>query len=150
MCCKFRAMQNMADDATDVSTPDSDVKLLKIEAKSAVNEVKFAVKHVEISEKLSNTDEQAYLNVKTKEGDEFCVELTVQGFRIVGTSFDRIDDSDESTYYETIYALLDKHSPQYRLTFGETLADKLQLLQTEREDPQEDGEENLKDVNRTQ
>ncbi|XP_022111179.1 GSK3-beta interaction protein-like [Acanthaster planci] len=141
-------MQKMADDTTNVSTPDSDVKLLKIEAKSAVNEVKFAVKYVEISERLSNTDEQAYLNVKTKEGDEFCVELTVQGFRIVGTSFDQIDGNIESPFYETIYALLDKHSPQYRLTFGETLVDKLQLLQTELED-QEEKVETIKDVNRT-
>ena len=34
-----------------------------------------------------------------------------------------------STYYETIYSLLDKYSPKYRLTFGEALAGKLAGLQ---------------------
>ena len=72
----------MADDTSGLPTPDTDEKLMKIEAKSAVREVKFAVDYVDISEKLDNTDEQAYLNVKTKEGDMFCVELTLQGFRV--------------------------------------------------------------------
>ena len=72
----------MADDASDLPTPGSDVTLMKIEAKSAVREVSFAVDYVDISDKLNNSDERAYLNVRTKEGDVFCVELTVQGFRV--------------------------------------------------------------------
>ncbi|XP_033629489.1 GSK3B-interacting protein-like [Asterias rubens] len=137
----------MADDTSGLPTPDTDEKLMKIEAKSAVREVKFAVDYVDISEKLDNTDEQAYLNVKTKEGDMFCVELTLQGFRIVGSTYDSVQDADKTLpYYETIYALLDKHSPQYRLTFGEALADKLQLLQNEQKDVEE---ESCADVNRT-
>ena len=77
----------MADDTSGLPTPDNDEKLMKIEAKSAVREVKFAVDYVDISEKLDNTDEQAYLNVKTKEGDMFCVELTLQGFRVSRKSY---------------------------------------------------------------
>ncbi len=52
--------------------------------------------------------------------------------QIVGSQFDSTEDTSgvsNSTFYETIYALLDKHSPKYRLTFGETLAGKLQSLE---------------------
>ena len=67
--------------------------------------------------------------------------------QIVGSTYDSVQDADKTLpYYETIYALLDKHSPQYRLTFGEALADKLQLLQNEQKDVEE---ESCADVNRT-
>lgn len=61
----------------------------------------------------------------------FFVFLFLTNTQIVGNEFDSTEDTDSSnaTYYETIYALLDKHSPKYRLTFGETLAGKLQSLQ---------------------
>ncbi|XP_071493195.1 GSK3B-interacting protein-like [Diadema antillarum] len=108
---------------------ESDIKLMKIEAEAAVQEVSFAVKHVEISSKLPASDDIVYLNIVTKEDDTFCVELTVQGFRIIGHSFDTVSKDISSSYFETIYSLLDHHSPKYRLTFGQALADKLQALQ---------------------
>ncbi|XP_006818374.1 GSK3B-interacting protein-like [Saccoglossus kowalevskii] len=108
---------------------DTNCKLMTIEAESAVQEVAFAVKSVSISEFLPKGDELVYLNIQTKEDDVYCVELSVLGFGVVGRRFDTIDDSLPTTYYETIYALLDKLSPGYRLTFGETLAGKLQMLQ---------------------
>ncbi|XP_072045939.1 GSK3-beta interaction protein-like [Amphiura filiformis] len=121
-----------ADDGGNMDSNFSEEKLMKIEAQAAVREISFAVEFVEISTKLPNTDERAYMNIRTKEGTKFCVELTVQGYRIVGSQFDNTDDTtdvSDSIFYETIYALLDQHSPKYRLTFGETLAGKLQCLQ---------------------
>ena len=56
--------------------------LLRIEADAAVQEVEFAVKCVEISKALPNTKEQVYMNLTTKEGQSFCVEFSVQGFRV--------------------------------------------------------------------
>jgi len=38
-------------------------------------------------------------------------------------------EAEASRYYETIYALLDTISPEYRLSFGEALADRLTQLQ---------------------
>ena len=60
----------------------NDIKLMKIEAESAVREISFAVGFVEISRTLPTTDDSAYMNIRTKEGAEFCIELTVQGYRV--------------------------------------------------------------------
>ncbi|KAI0231470.1 GSK3-beta interaction protein [Lamellibrachia satsuma] len=88
-------------------------QLLRIEADAAVQEVEFAVKHVEISKALPNTKEQVYMNLTTKEGQSFCVEFSVQGFRVVGKTFDKLEKHHETQYFETIYALLDhlKYGP---------------------------------------
>lgn len=75
-----------------------------------------------------------YLNVKTQENDTYCVELSVQGFRIVGRTYDTIDDTSQSKYYETIYTLLDQVSPKYRNSFGDTLLRKLENLKKQSED----------------
>ena len=55
---------------------------LKIEAEEVVKEVKFAVLSVEMSRRLPQSNERAFMNIQTKEGDKFCVELSVQGFRV--------------------------------------------------------------------
>ncbi|KAK3097663.1 hypothetical protein FSP39_011894 [Pinctada imbricata] len=106
---------------------------LKIEAEEVVKEVKFAVENVETSQILPKSDQMVYMNIQTKEGNIYCVELSVQGFRVVGRQYDTIDDSKKSQYYETIYALLDKVSPEYRNSFGEALLQKLQGLQKQEE-----------------
>lgn len=59
-----------------------DEKLLKIEAEEAIREVSFAVEHVSMSKNLPSTDELVYMNLRTKDGGVFCVELSVQGFRV--------------------------------------------------------------------
>ena len=56
---------------------------LRIEANEVIKEVAYAVKNVELSNKLTNTDEQIYLNIETKEGNPYCVELSVKGFQVV-------------------------------------------------------------------
>jgi len=50
-------------------------------------------------------------------------------FQIVGNQYDTIAEADTSRYYETIYALLDTISPEYRLSFGEALTERLTELQ---------------------
>ncbi|XP_003730505.3 GSK3B-interacting protein [Strongylocentrotus purpuratus] len=119
----------MASDTDSSLLNESDIKLMKIEADAAVQEVAFAVKHVEISSKLPASDDVVYLNIVTKENDTFCIELTVQGFRVIGHEYDTITKDISTPYFETIYSLLDHYSPKYRLTFGQALADKLQELQ---------------------
>ena len=101
---------------------------LRIEAEEVIKEVSYAVKSVQISSVLPNSIDLVYLNLETKENKEFCVELSVRGFRVVSTSFDKIQDL-EFKFYETIYALLDDLSREYRNTFGDTLVMKLQRLQ---------------------
>jgi len=59
------------------------------------------------------------------------VSWTLSVLQIVGRQFDSIDESEVSRYFETIYALLDTISPEYRLSFGEALSKRLIQLQDE-------------------
>ncbi|XP_078000439.1 GSK3-beta interaction protein-like [Glandiceps talaboti] len=121
-----------------MSVDRAECKLMSVEAKAAMQEVSFAVKSVEISELLPHTDELVHLNLKTKEEQTYCVELSVKGFRIVGNQFDCVGNSADNSYFETIYALLDKLSPGYRLSFGEALINKLSMLQDTNKIQQDD------------
>lgn len=70
-------------ESTDSMTPvENDIRLMKIEAEAVILEVKYAVEHAEISSKLSTSDEIAFFNVRTKEGETFCVELSALGYRV--------------------------------------------------------------------
>lgn len=60
----------------------SDDYTLRVEAQEALKEISFAVSHVELSQVLLQGAEKVYLNVKIQEGDTYCVELSVQGFRV--------------------------------------------------------------------
>ncbi len=62
----------------------------------------------------------------------YCIELTAQGFRVVGHDYNRTDLCDED-YFETPYALLDKLSPMYRQAFGDSLVSKLMELHSSRQ-----------------
>ncbi|KAK7503230.1 hypothetical protein BaRGS_00005495 [Batillaria attramentaria] len=113
---------------------DDQEHTLKIEAVEVVKEVAYAVNFVEISSVLPVSDFLVYLNLCTKENESFCVELSVQGFRVVGRQFNTVEGSCVSPYYETIYSLLDAVSPGYRNSFSETLMQKLQQLQGSEEE----------------
>ena len=56
---------------------------LRIEANGVVKEVAYAVKSVQLSEKLENTDEQIFMNLESKECNIYCVRLSIQGFKVV-------------------------------------------------------------------
>ncbi|XP_060079669.1 GSK3-beta interaction protein-like [Ylistrum balloti] len=106
---------------------------LRIEAQEVAKEVAFAVDFVEIAKDLPNGDKVIHLNLRTQEEQEFSVELTDQGFRVVGNKFNMVDENTSSQYFETIYALLDNHSPKYRKSFGDALLKKLENLQMSQE-----------------
>ncbi|KAK3580474.1 hypothetical protein CHS0354_001075 [Potamilus streckersoni] len=112
---------------------DEDNYSLKIEANEIVKEVSYSVNEVKVSEKLPKTKELVYLNICTKENVKLCVELSLQGYRVVSRNYDIIEEKmSESRFFETIYALLDTLSPGYRNTFSEALMMKLQGLQQQR------------------
>ncbi|XP_049828939.1 GSK3-beta interaction protein-like [Schistocerca gregaria] len=100
----------------------------KEEASSVINDIKDHVKDVHVSQKLKSNNKFIYLNLTTEEEENFCIELSGAGFRIVGNTFD--DDSQPRTkIYETPYSLLDEISPKYRESFGTSLVNKLKALQ---------------------
>ncbi|XP_052811816.1 GSK3-beta interaction protein-like [Mya arenaria] len=102
---------------------------LKIEAKEVIKEIAYAVKHVSLSAKLESTNERVFFNLETKECERYCVELSLNGFRLASRQYDSIDDGSGARYFETIYALLDSISLGYRNTFGDTLIQRLQGLE---------------------
>ncbi|KAK9888518.1 hypothetical protein WA026_000769 [Henosepilachna vigintioctopunctata] len=97
----------------------------RLEAESVINDIKNHVYSITLSEKLQNTNKKIFLNLITLENQTFCIELSGQGFRIVGKSFDTTDINC-SQYYETPYSLLNNVSPMFSTSFGNELIAKLQ------------------------
>jgi len=73
---------NKADDS------DNEWCSMRIEAEAAVKEIEFAVGFAELSSKLSRSDDLVYINLQTKEGESYCVELCIQGFRVSLQKYD--------------------------------------------------------------
>ncbi|CAG5129109.1 unnamed protein product [Candidula unifasciata] len=106
-----------------------DDRAISIEAAEVVKEIAYAVKFVEVSTVLPSESNLVYINMTTKENQDLCVELSLQGFRVVGTQYNDVNPQSDSRHYETIYSLLDSQSSEYRSTFCETLSHKLLNLQ---------------------
>ena len=70
--------------ATGMNRTESDPECgtMPIEAEEAIKEILYAVAFAELSSKLTPSDELVYINLQTKEGQSFCVELCLQGFRV--------------------------------------------------------------------
>uniref|UniRef100_A0A3B3RC89 Gsk3b interacting protein n=1 Tax=Paramormyrops kingsleyae TaxID=1676925 RepID=A0A3B3RC89_9TELE len=105
-----------------------DVKDMRLEAEAVVNDVLFAVAEMYVSQMLNNTLDVAYINVKTREGNRYCLELSEAGLRVVGYQFDQVNENLSSQYHETVYSLLDSLSPGYREAFGNALLQRLERL----------------------
>ncbi|KAH9500238.1 hypothetical protein Btru_077551 [Bulinus truncatus] len=115
----------MADAVSDGEMHIDDDKALTIEATEVVKEIAYAVKCVQVATALPSDKNLVYINITTKENRNMCVELSLQGFRVVGSHYNEVNPQNFSQYYETIYSLLDSQSSEYRSTFFETLSNKL-------------------------
>uniref|UniRef100_A0A1I7XNT1 DUF727 domain-containing protein n=1 Tax=Heterorhabditis bacteriophora TaxID=37862 RepID=A0A1I7XNT1_HETBA len=109
---------------------------LELEAIAAVHELSFAVQSISVSEMLPRTPELIFVNLTTIEGQPYCLELTLKGWRITSLRLDcMIGDFTRlevfTKYYDSLYTLMDTISPGYRARFGEKLAHKLRLLQND-------------------
>ena len=134
-----------------------DVKDMRLEAEAVVSDVLFAVAEMHLSQSFNSARDVAHINVETKEGNRYCLELTESGLRVrctksemcyflfyysfmacfiinhstiqvVGYAFDQVDEDLNTQYHETIYSLLDKLSPGYREAFGNALLQRLEQL----------------------
>ncbi|XP_053331276.1 GSK3B-interacting protein [Spea bombifrons] len=106
----------------------TEVKDMRLEAEAIVNDVLFAVGNMFVSKNLPCAEDVAYINVEIKEGTRYCLELTEAGLRVVGYSFDQVDEESRNPYHETVYSLLDTLSPAYREAFGTALLRRLEAL----------------------
>lgn len=61
-----------------------DVKDMRLEAEAVVNDVLFAVTEMHVSQSLNSALDVAYINVETREGNRYCLELTEAGLRVRG------------------------------------------------------------------
>ncbi|XP_068437212.1 GSK3-beta interaction protein [Clinocottus analis] len=104
------------------------VKDMGLEAEAVVKDVLFAVAEMHVSKSLNSTSDVAYINVETREGNRYCVELSEAGLRVVGHAFNQVDEDLSTQYYETVYSLLDSLSPGYREAFGNALLQRLESL----------------------
>lgn len=105
-----------------------DAEQWKLEAQSVINDVKNHVTNFVLSEKFPSSNTEIFLNLTTLEDLKFCIKLTAAGFSVVGNQHDDISNNG-TMYFETPYSLLDFVSPMYRNSFGNSLLNKLNLLQ---------------------
>ena len=107
---------------------------LSKEAQRVVEEIKFGVKFAGIATILENSDSIAYINIRTLEDEDWCVELTASGYLIVAKAFDIVDDElkEENlknvNRYETCEALMHQISPMFVKKFNTSVAERLTLM----------------------
>ena len=53
------------------------------EAEQILDEIQYAITSGWISHKLENTRECAYINITTREGEQYCVRLSWRGFEVI-------------------------------------------------------------------
>jgi len=108
----------------------------KAEAEAVIHDVRDNVHDIKVADVVVD-DQQVYINLTTKEMCSYCIELTAQGFRVVGNKYNQVD-INTGEYYETPYALLNKLSPLYMQAFSNSLVSKLEALYSAQEhDPEE-------------
>lgn len=128
--------------SSSISPNEASLNSLELEAIAAVHELQFAVKDIYVSEMLPRTSELIFLNLTTLEGQAYCVELTMKGWRVTSHRHDCMNGDINNLdlhvqYFETIYALMDRISPAYRRRFTDALMSKLAAVQAERNDETE-------------
>ncbi len=67
-----------------------EVKDMRLEAEAVVNDVLFAVSVMHVSHSLTSGLDVAYINVETREGTRYCLELTKAGLRVSGANMWRM------------------------------------------------------------
>lgn len=128
-----QAEESMVSAFDEESVELGDVKDMRLEAEAVVNDVLFAVSEMHVSQSLNSAPDVAYINVETREGNRYCLELTEAGLRVVGYAFDQVDENLTTQYHETVYSLLDTLSPGYREAFGNALLQRLERLKQNRQ-----------------
>ena len=95
-----------------------------------LKDIGYSVASIELSQILPNRPDLLYLNIRTKENNDFCIRLSVNGFQVAGHSFN-LDEGASTEFpepFETVYALLQSISPSYVQSFGNALLSKLLAL----------------------
>ena len=105
---------------------------LSKEALRVVEDIRFGVEAVNVSNVLENNDSFAYINLKTLENNTYCIEITASGYRIVSNQFDMIKPNFKNEYehtkFESYEPLMHKISPMFVEKFNNLVADRLNSI----------------------
>uniref|UniRef100_S4RLB4 Gsk3b interacting protein n=1 Tax=Petromyzon marinus TaxID=7757 RepID=S4RLB4_PETMA len=110
---------------------ETECKDMRTEADAIINDVVFAVRSMALSRTLPSSEYLAYINVETKEGQRYCVELSDMGLKAIEVCTG--PSGQHFPIHETIYSLLDTVSPAYRQAFSAALFHRLEALQQEQQ-----------------
>jgi len=112
------------------------------EAQLAIDDVADGiVAEKQLSKRLNNPNDISisYINIKSNGSKQFCIELSQNGYRIVGNQFDD-KSSPSDNFYESLQALLSNESKSYVNSFAESLQQKLFAAQNQLEQQNQDNE----------
>lgn len=101
-----------------------DAKNWKVEAEAVVKDIE---KHLIKIEVVEGSDQCIFFNLTTLENQDYIVELSVNGFRVVRPP-DKPALGEMNEYYETPYSLLGKISTKFEESFGHELIKQLNCL----------------------
>lgn len=99
----------------------------KSEANAVIEDVKQFVSSISIAKEPESNDMSIYFDIETFEREKFIVSMRSYGFTILNPNDKNNQDSDDNQpiVYETINALLDSKSVEYRKAFANSLLTKL-------------------------
>jgi hypothetical protein len=105
------------------------------EAHRVVVDIAFGVERAEVSTQLPSSITIAYINVRTLEKSDYCVEITSSGYTIVARRFDFIDEelAREDTQsdvlrFESYEPLMHHISPLFVQKFNDLVAARLSQI----------------------
>jgi hypothetical protein len=105
------------------------------EAHRVVADIAFGVERAEVSTKLPSSVTIAYINVRTLEKSDYCVEITSSGYTIVARRFDFIDEElagedpqSDVLRFESYEPLMHHISPLFVQKFNDLVAARLSQI----------------------
>jgi hypothetical protein len=106
---------------------------LSKEAHRVCEDIKFGVELAEVSSQLESSESIAYINLRTFEKSEFCVEITASGYQVVADKFDTIEPefrlAGVEACFESYESLMHTISPLFVQKFNDSVAARLNALQ---------------------
>lgn len=112
----------------------------KAEANAVIDDIRLFVNSIEVSDKQESSDMRIYFTIVTLEGHILEVMMDSSGFSVCDTnggygSRSNLEELSGTTnrkdrVYETINALLDDNSVEYRKAFAQALSTKINSLES--------------------
>lgn len=123
----------------DIIIPIKNSKVMdwEHEAKAVMDDVRLFVNKIEIATSRNSDNMRIYFDIETLERAKFTVAMDSDGFSICDNNQEtrneierQLEDEDQQNrkIYETIYALLDDNSVEYRKAFAQALMTKVDSI----------------------